>query len=291
MVELTQVRESRRAIVLGGGGVAGIAWEYGLLAGLLDHGIPLNDADLVVGTSAGSVVGATLRGDGVHAAFTSQSIPIEMDDAAVDAFDVSVFMQVMADAVTNSSGEVSARAEIGTYALAVPRDEAAAAAQVAMVAAQLPSREWPPRALNVTAVDATDGTFRVFDNASDVDLARAIMASCSVPGVGPTTHLEGREYMDGGMRSGTNADVATGYGRVLVIACNVEPESSGLGPTLPQAVTALESEANVVVLTADEASVTAFGPNPLLMSTREASAAAGYAQAGSIAETVARFWA
>lgn len=49
---------TRRALVLGGGGITGIAWEWGILAGLAEAGITLSDADLVVGTSAGSVVGA-----------------------------------------------------------------------------------------------------------------------------------------------------------------------------------------------------------------------------------------
>ncbi|MEV1147602.1 patatin-like phospholipase family protein, partial [Micromonospora sp. NPDC049799] len=47
-----------RALVLGGGGVTGVAWELGLLAGLAERGVDLLGADVVVGTSAGSVVGA-----------------------------------------------------------------------------------------------------------------------------------------------------------------------------------------------------------------------------------------
>src|SRR5215510_13385362 len=47
-----------RALVLGGGGVTGVAWELGLLAGLAEAGLDLTDADLFVGTSAGSVVAA-----------------------------------------------------------------------------------------------------------------------------------------------------------------------------------------------------------------------------------------
>lgn len=283
-------RDERRAIVLGGGGVAGIAWEYGLIAGLIERGVPLNDADLVVGTSAGSLVGATLRGEGIPAAFESQSVPIEMDSAAMAAFDVSKFMQVMADAATDSPDEETARAKIGAYASAVPRNEQAAAFQLEMVAAQLPSRTWPALELKVTAVNATDGSFVVFDSDSGVELAAAVMASCSVPGVGPTTDIDGTKYMDGGMRSGTNADVAAGYGRVLVIACNAEPDSSAQGPTLPEAVKTLEEESTVLVLTADAASIAAFGPNPLSMSTRGASAAAGYAQAAVVAGAVAGFW-
>src|ERR1700677_148088 len=51
-------------LVLGGGGVAGIAWITGLLAGLADAGHDVTGVDLIVGTSAGSTVGAQL-GSGV----------------------------------------------------------------------------------------------------------------------------------------------------------------------------------------------------------------------------------
>src|SRR3954452_8873460 len=47
-----------RALVLGGGGVTGVAWEIGLLHGLAEHGVDLTDAGLFVGTSAGSSVAA-----------------------------------------------------------------------------------------------------------------------------------------------------------------------------------------------------------------------------------------
>jgi len=48
----------KRALVLGGGGPVGVAWESGLLAGLAEHGADVSDADLFVGTSAGSIVGS-----------------------------------------------------------------------------------------------------------------------------------------------------------------------------------------------------------------------------------------
>ena len=67
-------RNGTRAVVLGGGGVAGIAWEVGVLATLLEHGIELNDADLVVGTSAGSVVGTALRSGVLRQVLAAQQI-------------------------------------------------------------------------------------------------------------------------------------------------------------------------------------------------------------------------
>src|SRR3954464_14941252 len=56
--------DQRRALVLGGGGITGVAWEIGVLAGLADAGVDLTGADLVVGTSAGSVVGAQVTTGG-----------------------------------------------------------------------------------------------------------------------------------------------------------------------------------------------------------------------------------
>ena len=65
-----------RALVLGGGGVAGIAWELGLLSGWAGEGVDVREADLVVGTSAGSVVGAQLRLDGdLQSLFERQLLP------------------------------------------------------------------------------------------------------------------------------------------------------------------------------------------------------------------------
>jgi NTE family protein len=58
------VKQTTRALVLGGGGITGIAWEVGVLRGLRDGGTDIERWDLVVGTSAGSVVGMRLLGEG-----------------------------------------------------------------------------------------------------------------------------------------------------------------------------------------------------------------------------------
>ncbi|MGH3899114.1 MAG: patatin-like phospholipase family protein, partial [Pseudonocardiaceae bacterium] len=64
------------ALVLGSGGITGIAWELGMLAGLAEHGVDLCDADLVVGTSAGSVVGALITsGNDLEELYASQLAP------------------------------------------------------------------------------------------------------------------------------------------------------------------------------------------------------------------------
>jgi NTE family protein len=278
-----------RAVVLGGGGVAGIAWEIGLLAELLDRGIPLNDADFVVGTSAGSVVGALLRFDSIGDALAEQLIPIEDQPTAGNSFDSTDFMADLKAATQEATSDQDARARLGVVARAVtadtPEDE-----RIAAMAGRFPSAEWPPKRLGVTAIDVTDGSFRVFDAGSGVELARAISASCAVPGVWPPIAIEGHSFMDGGIRSGTNADVAAGYDKILVIACFPEAPLSPLGMTLPQAVEILEADSRVLVVTANEASMAAFGTNPLAMSSRSPSARAGQRQAADVAEAVSDFW-
>jgi len=102
--------------------------------------------------------------------------------------------------------------------------------------------------------------------------------------------VQGREYMDGGARSVTNADVAAGYDRVLVLACRPE-QPSPTGPFLEQAVAGLRAAGSVVeVVVADTASQAAYGTNVLAVSTRAPAARAGRAQAASIVEDIRAFW-
>ena len=99
----------------------------------------------------------------------------------------------------------------------------------AVIAARLPSHEWPAHPLVVTAIDAHSGAFTRFDASSGVPLVDAVAASCAVPGVWPPVSIGGRRYIDGGVRSVTNADLASGCGRVLVLApmpADVAPGSS-----------------------------------------------------------------
>ena len=280
----------RRGLVLGGGGVAGVAWELGLLTGLAERGVDLARADVVVGTSAGAVVGATLLHGGLAGAYRNQAVPVEVENPGMGDFSLEGLMAALATAVRGSGSEEEARARIGAYARAAPAAAIPETDRVALIGSLLPSPEWPPGDLRVTAVDAMDGRFAVYDSSSGIPLAVALTASCAVPGVGPTMTINGRPYMDGGMRSATNADVAQDCDRVLVVACLPEAAEGGLGPSLTQAVTQLRRHAQVLVVEADPESRTAFGTNPLLMSTRGAAAAAGYGQAAVVADAVQAFW-
>lgn len=279
-----------RAIVLGGGGVAGIAWELGVLSAFEDAGVDLGAADLVVGTSAGSVVGTFVRHGGIAQAFAQQTAPVATTYEEPAPIDTQAVQQQIGQALAGATSEQDARARLGRLAQQVAEGQTGEE-RVATFSETLPSTVWPERALGITAIDAVDGSFHVLSAADGVPLSRAVAASCSVPVVWSPVDVDGRPYIDGGMRSATNADVAAGYERVLVIACGPEAPSP-LGPWLDQSVEALRAGgSSVEVVVADSASTAAFGTNSLALSTQRPSAEAGHAQGSAIAEQVAAFWA
>jgi len=277
-----------RALVLGGGGLAGIAWELGLLAGLAELGLDVRDADLVVGTSAGSIVGTLLRTGGDPAGLYARQLePAPAAERPVD-FDATAMMTAIAQRLAGVTGEDDARARVGALALeatTVPEGD-----RRAIIEARIGDPAWPAGRLVVTAVDTGDGSFAAFDRDSGVSLLDAVAASCAVPTVWPPITIGGRRYMDGGMRSVTNADLAAGCERVLVVAPFPGPSGGPLGPGLDDEVAELRKAAEVHVVLADQAALRAFGVNPLDPATREPSARAGYAQAAAVLDDVRSFW-
>src|SRR6516162_3033248 len=161
----------RRALVLGGDGITGIAWETGLIAGLAGLGIDLAAADVIIGTSAGSVVGTDIAsGQDLEAFYQAQLAPPAPEPAARIRWD---FIGRLLWDVHTSRDPKRARARIGRWALAVPTMPEADRRKV--FEARLPASVWPSRALKVTAVDAQTGEFAVFDAAGDANLgARAV---------------------------------------------------------------------------------------------------------------------
>jgi NTE family protein len=273
-----------RALVLGGGGVTGVAWEIGLLAGLAERGVDLTDADLVVGTSAGSVVGADLA-SGVSLAelYEAQLAPPAGEIRA------QLGLRVIAKlgwAALRSRDPVKARARIGKMALASRTVSEADRRKV--IAGRLPAHNWPARRLLITAVDAESGEFTAFDAASGVGLVDAVGASCAVPGIWPPVTIGGRRYIDGGMRSPANVDLAAGYQRVVVVA----PLTRGFGhmQSVARQVAGLGPDVQAVVVPPDQAALKAIGRNVLDPARRAPAARAGHVQAAREAERVAAVW-
>ncbi|MBX9387023.1 patatin-like phospholipase family protein [Streptomonospora nanhaiensis] len=279
---MSRTSRTSRILVLGGGGVTGIAWELGILAGLRDAGVDLTDADTVVGTSAGSVVGTQI----------TSGTPLET---------------LYARQLRSAEGEVTAKLPLSMlarwiWALTTERDLRRARARIGRlghahsvssleerrrtISARLPTTEWPDADLWITAVDAHTGERRVFDRGSGVPLVDAVMASCAVPGVWPPALVNGRPHIDGGLHSSCNADLAAGYERVVVLS----PTTRTAGP-LPSAADDLARiDARTTLITPDDPAQSQMGRNPLDPAFRAAAARAGRAQAPAIAKSVAETW-
>ena len=159
----------------------------------------------------------------------------------------------------------------------------------AAIRSRIAEVDWPQRRLQITAVDARTGEFIVFDRDSGVSLLDAVGASCAVPGVWPPVTIGERRYIDGGMRSPANIDLAAGHDRVVVIA----PITAGGGPIprVSRQIAALGPRARVCVITPDKAAVAAIGRNVLDPARRAAAAKAGRAQAAAEVARVAAVWA
>jgi NTE family protein len=273
-----------RALVLGGGGVTGVAWELGVVAGLAEAGVALVEADLIVGTSAGSVVAAQLTsGRALEDLYAEQLRPPRKEIAA--RLGARELLRLGAAMIGARDGE-HYRTRIGRMALAARTMPEAQRREV--IAARLPSHEWPEGRLVITAVDTATGEFVTFDRDSGVSLVDAVGASCAVPTVWPPVTIDGRRYMDGGARSPANADLAAGAARVVVIA----PITTGGGPMpkLRAQVEQLRQHGRAVVVTPDRDAQAAIGRNVLDPARRAGAARAGRTQAARLADTVAEVW-
>lgn len=262
------------ALVLAGGGVAGIAWELGVLRGVLDGRPDLADAvlhtDVLIGTSAGSTVAALIGGGTPLDELYAAQLDPASAEIAVDVDLMALFERFTA-ATAGVTDALELRRRLGALALAT--ETVAEADRRAAVAARLPVREWSTRDIRIPAVDAETGETRVFSRDSSVELVDAVTASCAVPGVWPPATIEGRRYVDGGVRSGSNADLAAGADRVLILTPTL-PGVPGPWGDLDAEIASL-TPARVVVIHADDDSIAAFGTNPLAASTRAPSARSG----------------
>jgi NTE family protein len=267
------------ALVLAGGGVTGIAWELGLLLGLRDGGVDVvGAADLVVGTSAGSAVGAqVLSGVDLEALYEQQLGPHR--ELRPD-FDFDALVQIFTELGQSDRHDPAVRKQIGELALAA--STVGEAERRAVIEWRLPVHDWPsaPRLL-LTAIDAESGELAVFDADAGVGLVDAVAASCAVPGVWPPVTIGDRRYMDGGVRSTVNADLAAGSDAVLVLAPMSGPAIAELDAELARL------DGRVLTVSADDEAAAAMGPNPLEPSLRPPSAQHGRRQGLAAADAVA----
>jgi NTE family protein len=274
----------KHAIVLGGGGVTGIAWEVGVLAGLQDAGVDLR-VDAVFGTSAGAFVGAALAaGADFTALHAAQHLPAA-DEPAVKAS--RLLQAAWAWAFIRGRG----RAErVGAGFGAVARRFSA---QVTVdqrrhtVQSRLLTTEWPAT-LHVTAIDAETGALHVFDRSCGHRLVDVVSASGAVPGISPMVEFGGRVWIDGGMVSAANARVADGCARVLVIA--PMPKGHAGIPSAVQDAEFMRRSARVEFVVPDQLSRDAIGTNPYDAARRGPVADAGRQQGLRAASGIDELW-
>ncbi|AGZ41322.1 patatin-like phospholipase family protein [Actinoplanes friuliensis] len=272
------------ALVLGAGGITGIAWHLGLITGLREAGVDLTDAGLVVGTSAGSVTG-TLITAGVD------PVDAQRLEARLGASDPPIRPDwargAQAYALLNDEERDPAAIRAAVGALAVSANVIAEEPYVESLARRLPVQQWPERRLLITAVDAGSGEPVVWDRSSGVSLRRAVAASCAVPCIFPAVTIDGRPYMDGGVRSGTNADLAAEARRVVVLAPLAPVRMRGA----PAAeIDGLRQRSKVALVAPDDLALAALGPNPFDATRWEPAIEAAIAQGHRVAPEVAAVW-
>ena len=267
------------ALVLGGGGLVGIAWEIGILTGLAEAGCDLSgpghgsslQPDSIVGTSAGSVVGAllgtvglgdmaTMALDDARAAVAMENLPL-LDFALME--ECFAAWRILPDDSPDSL------ATIGRMAL---KFEGVGETRYVQSIADAVGHEWLDSRFRCTSVNAYDGTFAVWSASSGVSLARAVAASCAVPTVFPAVSIEGGaeavRHIDGGVRSGTSIDLVAGTERILVLApigswAGDALDSSAAAAVVRETAIAEAAGSSVITLYPDEATNTATMYSPL----------------------------
>src|SRR3954466_8443704 len=280
---MTQRNANGRALVLGGGGVTGIAWELGILKGLADAGVDLTSADLVVGTSAGSVVGAQVTtGRTVDDLYKTQ---LEPPDHEIGAKLSRLTMMRMLPPLLMPGSGTRKRARIG--AMSMRAHPPGGEKRIEVIRSRIGVETWSDRELKVTAVEAETGEFVGFDKDSGVDIVHAVAASCAVPLVWPAVTIDGKHYVDGGMRSTANVDLAEGADTVIVIAPLPQAFSKA---TSIRAQLERTGATHTAVVTPDKEALVDIGKNVLDPAKRADAARAGLRQAASVLDQVRAAW-
>lgn len=279
---------TKRGLVLAGGGLAGIAWETGILQGIADESPAaaqfLLTVDVLLGTSAGSTVAAQLgSGAAMGELFAAQVSDVSYEiDSGVSIDDIS---DLLVTAMTTPDTKEQKLQRIGAIALAT--DTVAEPVRHDVIAHRLPSHDWPDRTLRVTAIDVVTGELVILDRDSGVALIDAVAASCAVPGAWPPVTIGDRRFMDGGVGSTVNLSAASDCDTVVVLVPSSETAPSPFGGGATAEIGAFDGR--VLAVFADDAAIAAFGPNPLDPACRIPSANAGREQGRREAAGIARF--
>lgn len=281
---------SDTGLVLGGGGVTGIAWMTGVLLGLQREGVDLLSADRFVGTSAGSTVAAQITsGVVLEELFRRQVDPtLQAPELQPEPHLLELLFHSM-PVLMRLLDPVERTRRVGR--LALETETVAEATRRASIAGRLPVHTWPSQTLATVAVDTATGAVKVFDRNSGVGLVDAVAASCAVPGIWPPVKIAESRYMDGGIRSSDNVDLVQDCDKVIVLS-----PLGDHGPQLPGASLASQVEdrqragLQTFVVKPTNQVREAMGHNPFDSTRRGPTAQAGLSQGHAIARTAGNFW-
>ncbi len=268
----------KRTLVCGGGGVWGVAWLSGIVAGMAEAGLDLRTADCFIGTSAGSVTSAQLaRGMAPAEMYERQSDPAKQPRELIAPSEgLAKVMQIMQQSWPDDRARLRTVCDLAHNAKTVPLAERRSAIEERL---GLPDSAWPlDKELLLTAVDTDSLTLKAFAVADHVSVVDAVTASCAIPAVWPVMPINGRNYVDGGLwKTFDNCQLAEGSVAVLVLS------PMGLTISDPGVLDDLDElrakGANVVLVAPDDASNATMAMGPLDPATRKPAAEAGYAQA------------
>jgi NTE family protein len=266
------------AVVLGGGGLAGIGWTIGALAALEEYGVfRLDSVDHVIGTSAGAAVAAAVLQTGSAGSEYDKAVRKNRrnDELAPAMALTAVIPDVMA--IHGSEDSTVAKTK-RLMRLSRERSKIEPSRRREAIARRVEKDSWPIGRFDITAV-RSDGSRTVFTSESGVGLVDALTASCAVPGLWPVVNIDGEDYIDGGTFSLTNAELAHDADHVIVL----QPM-----PELPVYATAERQEVldRAVAISPSERARAGFGSDPFDPDVRGLAAVLGYEDGLAAAPTV-----
>jgi NTE family protein len=280
----------------------GEAWESGVIAGLREKGIDLAHADLIIGTSAGAIVGARLANrmspsDFINAALAPSEGPPPGQPSGQKSSspppDLSFLSSKLHEKAAGTRPQQQIRAEIGEWAQKA-HPVVSESQFLASYRRRFPEKEWPGRGYECISVDAGDGSLQRWNHSSSVPLAVAVASSCALPGVFAPVAINGHRYMDGGVRSVTNADLARGCKTALVFAPTVGVDDplakSFTSPLNGELTTLRDSGCKVELIAPDAASISAFGATLGDESHRAPAFNAGHLEGRNRAAEIIKLW-
>lgn len=249
-----------RGLVLGGGGAYLASWMVGYFTALKSKGVDVAQADIAVGTSAGSVVGAALMGGRLWRLRSELDILGEFPKlfALLIPTMAPNPSQVRARHIANTASQASPEViqSIGRAAMAA-RNPAGPSDYFTTVRRLIGEEKWPSPKLHTTAIDCYTGQRVIVSQAANIRINEACAASSSLPGSMGPTWLKERLCMDGGIcQTSTHSDVVAGVKKALIVsltdgssdAVKIGLRTSGLPNTLQDEVKALQAGGSKVML-------------------------------------------